>query len=455
MAVNPERVNELLEDFHNRTETIVNKYNLGHHGKGTGVSAIESVKTDFVNNTMSTFTLPNVSEDQIIAEMNVAIVQIESLAKQLSKQEAMTASAIGSAVTKQSPADSSVWNSLIMDAAERIEKICTMYADQINNMPKSLRARIDDDFAQVLDSINDNFNENASPSNANIVAVQVKNSLDAIERNLDEAATAVMKASIESIIQSKLTQVQEKEIALSSVEKGMTKAQRDGYQTIIREVRTMITDLGKSNYLVYDKVIRTQKIANIDHKLSILETIRVNAAGVSQSLSGYFGNTSKRRTNATPSIGGIGTTIGHDTSNISGGAKNFRNGIPPGFAGFAGTMTKSDIANKHDAGTAQSHIDAMHHYMSKGMSFEEAHNKANREGYTPASHDKNFGGGGQPFRVGGLGEIRDGDHEDEYIFPVLQSPLAKFGAYSAITVTTLTAILTIAIIGKRKLLGSA
>lgn len=455
MAVNPERINQLLEDFHNRSEALVDKYNLGHHGKGTALSAIEAVKADFVNATMATFSLPNVSEEQIIAEMNVAIVQIESLAKQLSKQEAMTASAIGSAAVKSAPADSSVWNSLIMDAAERIERICTMYADQINNMPKSLRARIDDDFSQLLDSINDNFNENPSPSHANIVAVQVKNSLDAIEKNLNEAATAVMKASIESIIQSKLTQVQEKEIALSSVEKGMTKAQRDAYQAIVREVRTMITELGKSNYLIYDKVIRAQKIANIDHKISILETIRVNAAGVAHSLSGYFGNTSKRQTNATASIGGVGTTIGHNTSNISGGAKNFRNGIPPGFSGFAGTMTKEDIAQKHDAGTAQSHIDAMHHYMSKGMSFEEAHNKANSHGYTPASHNKQFGGGGQPFRLSGLGEIREGDHEDEYIFPVLQSPVGRFAAYSGISVLTLTSILVIAMIGKRKLLGSA
>ena len=35
-------------------------------------------------------------------------------------------------------------------------------------------------------------------------------------------------------------------------------------------------------------------------------------------------------------------------------------------------MTKEDIANKHAPGTAKSHIDAMHHYMEGGMSFEES-----------------------------------------------------------------------------------
>jgi len=397
MAVNPDRANEILADFHQRVDGIVRKNGLDHHGKSSALASIEAMKADYVNTVMNTMTLPVTSEGELLSEMNVAIVQIERLAKQMATQESSQIAAIGSAVNKSAPADSRIWNNVIMDAASRIEKITTMFADQINNMPKALRARIDDDFAKVLDAINDNFNRDPSPGNANIVAAQVKNSLDAIEKDLTAAANAVMKASIESIVQQKMTEVQEKELALQSTESGMTKPQIDGYRRIVKEVRGMILELGNSNYLVYDKVIRNQKLANIDSKISILETLRVNSSGVAQSLSGYFGNTAKRVTRRTASINGIGTTLGMRSESIGAAAKNFRKGIPPGFAGFAGTMTKDNIANQHPPGTAQSHIDAMHHYMSKGMSFEDAHNKANREGYTPASHDKNFGGGAYPF----------------------------------------------------------
>lgn len=398
MAVNPDRVNEILADFHQKIEGIVRKNGLDHHGKSSALSSIDALKQDYVNTVMTTFTLPPTTEGELLSEMNATVVQIERLAREMAKQEASSIAAIGSVVNSPVPADSSMWNNVIMDAAGRIEKICTMYADQINNMPKALRARIDDDFAKVLDSINANFNRDPSPGNANIVTAQVKNSLDAIEKDLEAAANAVMKASIEAIVQEKMTNLQATEISLQSTESGMTKAQIDAYRAIVKETRQLILDLGKSNYLVYDKVIRNQKLANIDHKMSVLETIRVNSSGVAQSLSGYFGNTRKRPTRASSSINGIGTTLGHNTSHISGGAKNFRKGIPPGFAGFAGKMTKADIANKHPSGTAQSHIDAMHHYMESGMSFEEAHNKANKKGFTPASHGKSFGGGRHPFR---------------------------------------------------------
>ena len=397
MAVNPDRANEILADFHQRVDGIVRKNGLDHHGKSSALASVDAMKNDYVNTVMTTLTLPVTSEGELLSEMNVAPVQIERLAKQMAAQEATQIAAIGSAVNKSAPADSRIWNNVIMDAASRIEKISTMFADQINNMPKALRARIDDDFASVLDAINDNFNRDPSPGNANIVSAQVKNSLDAIEKDLTVAANAVMKASIESIVQQKMTEVQEKELALQSTEAGMTKPQIDGYRRIVNEVRKMILDLGNSNYLVYDKVIRNQKLANIDSKISILETLRVNSSGVAQSLSGYFGNTAKRGHGRTASINGIGSTIGMRSESIGAAAKNFRKGIPPGFAGFAGTMTKDNIANQHPPGTAQSHIDAMHHYMSKGMSFEDAHNKANREGYTTASHDKNFGGGAHPF----------------------------------------------------------
>ena len=50
--------------------------------------------------------------------------------------------------------------------------------------------------------------------------------------------------------------------------------------------------------------------------------------------------------------------------------------------------------------------------MSKGMSFEEARNRANAEGYTPQSHDKTSVV--VPTSVGGIGAIKEGDNPGDY-----------------------------------------
>lgn len=398
MAVNPEYANQLLSDFQDKVEGIIRTSGLEHHSGTTHLADIDAVKESYVQTVMNNFTLPHTSEGELQAEMNAALMQIKGMAREKSRRESAQIAGIGSTINKAAPADSSVWNAVVGDAGHRIDKMTKLYADQINNMPKTLRARIDDDLANVLDAINNAYNANPSPANADMVALQVKNSLDAIEKDLADASNALMKASIESVAHQKMTELQAKEIALQSVEKGMTRAQIDAYRALSKEVKSLVMELGQSNYLVYDKVIRGQKIANIDQKMAILETIRLNAAGVASSLSGYFGNSNLHGRRGTSAIGGIGSTLGMATPQISEAPQNFRNGIPPGFAGFAGTMSKADIANKHAPGTAQSHIDAMHHHMSKGMSFEDAHNKASAEGYTPKSHDKNFGGGAYPFR---------------------------------------------------------
>lgn len=397
MAVNPEYANQLLSDFQEKVEGIVRTNGLEHHMGTANLSDIDSVKDMYIETVMNTFTLPHTTEGELQAEMNIALVEIKRMARTKGKEEAAQIAGIGSTVNKMTAADSGAWNTVIGDAGHRIDKIVRMYADQINNMPKPLRARIDDDFAKVLDAINDAYNANPSPGNAQIVQAQVTASLDKIEKDLAEASNALLKASIESIAHQKMTQLQEKKFAIEAVESGMTRGQIDGYRALIKEIEKLIHELGKSNYLVYDKVIRNQKVANIDSKMAILETLRINAAGVSSSLSGYFGNSNSGRRGMT-AIGGVGTTLGMNTSQISAAAKNFRTGVPPGFAGFAGKMSREDIINKHPPGTATAHIDAMEHYMSKGMSFEEAHNRANAEGYTPQSHDKNFGGGAYPFR---------------------------------------------------------
>ena len=136
MAVNPDRANEILADFHQRVDGIVRKNGLDHHGKSNALASVDAMKNDYVNTVMSTLTLPVTSEGELLSEMNVALVQIERLTKQIATQEATQIAAIGSAVNKSVPADSRMWNNVIMDTASRIEKISTMFADQINNMPK-------------------------------------------------------------------------------------------------------------------------------------------------------------------------------------------------------------------------------------------------------------------------------------------------------------------------------
>jgi len=383
-----------MSDFQDKVSGIIRTNGLEHHSNTSNLASIESIKNQYLQTAMSAFTLPATTEGELLAEMDATLMEITRLAKAQAKGEAAQIAAIGAAVNKGSPADSSVWNGIVSDTAHRIDKITKMYADQINNMPKSLRARIDDDFAKVLDAINSAFNADPSPGNAASIKLQIANSLQSIEKDLAEASRAVLKASIEHIAHQKMTELQEKEMVMMSVERGMTRGQIDASRTLVKEIKTLILDFGKSNFLIYDKIIRNQKIQIIDHKLSVLETLRVNASGVSQSLSGYYGNTSNRRVSGTRSIGGIGTTLGHNTSSIGGHQKNFRNGVPPGFAGFSGKMTEDDIANKHPPGTSKAHIKAMKQYMDQGMSFDAAHNKVNAAGLTPT----NIGGGGSPFR---------------------------------------------------------
>ena len=56
------------------------------------------------------------------------------------------------------------------------------------------------------------------------------------------------------------------------------------------------------------------------------------------------------------------------------------NGGLSGFHGF-GSMTKSQIRDKHPKGTKKGHIDRMHHHMQKGIEFGPAHDLATKEGF--------------------------------------------------------------------------
>ena len=78
-----------------------------------------------------------------------------------------------------------------------------------------------------------------------------------------------------------------------------------------------------------------------------------------------------------------------------------------GIAGL-GSMARSMIADKHPKGTNKAHIDVMKTYMDKGMSFEEAHNAANKAGFLPKGEAKNCGCGKNPCKTYGSQNTNNG-----------------------------------------------
>ena len=95
----------------------------------------------------------------------------------------------------------------------------------------------------------------------------------------------------------------------------------------------MINELTKSNYLVYDKAIRAQKLQVIDGKLKLLENIRINATTKMQTLQGYFGNTGRRSSSKRYSSG---SSLGAGITPMIAKPKSAFKTKPPGFAGYSG-----------------------------------------------------------------------------------------------------------------------
>ena len=397
MAVAPERVSEIVAQFHESVDNIISISDLDYHRGTTEMSAIQQAVNRFVGKVENNFTREETTEAMINAAKDDSIVEIEAIAQKMSKAATFYLQGLGSAASPRLAADSKAWNTIIMDAASEIDKLGKLHEGIISNMPKILQERLDQDLANVLESINKEFNNDPSINNATRVAAQVRASLATINKHMEELGNATMKANVENIVQSKMTELQEKQIALSSAEAGMTAPQAKAWKPLSEEAKNLILALGKSNYLVYDKTIRKQKIAVIDQKLSLLETIRVNAVEVGQSLSGYYGSSGSRRVNGRGSIGGVGTSLGVVMSNPQ-ESSNFINGIPPGFAGYVGTIGRGNILKQLPDGVAKAHVDAVEYFTSRGMSLEKATQRAIAEGYTPHSYGKSFsfGGGRRP-----------------------------------------------------------
>ena len=98
MAVNPDRVNEILSDFQDRVSGLIKKSGLEHHQGTTNLAEVESVKSSFTNKVMETFTFPTTTEGEIEAEMMAALDSVEGIISRLANKESSQLAAIGSIV---------------------------------------------------------------------------------------------------------------------------------------------------------------------------------------------------------------------------------------------------------------------------------------------------------------------------------------------------------------------
>ena len=157
---------------------------------------------------------------------------------------------------------------MIGDAGHRIDKIVTMY-DQINNILSHCEQE------STMISLNHRLNQRRLQRKSiwkqrRDGFLQVKTPLDKIEKDLSEASQALLKASGVNRPQENDSAPRKDVRSLQSVEPGM-RDKSTLTESSPKKSKDSSRELGTSNYLIYDKVIRGQKIANIDHKCRSLK----------------------------------------------------------------------------------------------------------------------------------------------------------------------------------------
>jgi len=333
MAVDTVRVNEILSDVNQRVKVLIEDADLADAMGSSTLDPIQRIVNEFTTLVTDSFPLPDTSEGMLQAEADDAINQASLIINQISSKRSSHLAGMLSGIGAIAPADSPVWNELISTTGGEVDRIARVYGDQVANMPKALRNRLDTDLAKVLDSISQSFKNDPSPNNADRVRKQVTNALMIIEKELESALKATLSASIQSLASQKMTKLQELEMGLVGAERGMEKGQRQMWRTIAQETKALIVGLTQSNYLVYDKVVRAQKLKAIDQKLGLLDNIRVNASTKMNTLDGFFGHTGHRTSRKTYSAGSsLGS--GYVQPNVT--PRSAFKRTPPGFAGFAG-----------------------------------------------------------------------------------------------------------------------
>ena len=340
MAVDTGKVNSILADVNERIKATVESADLSD-AMGTNVlDPVQKMVNDFTTMVTDAFARPETTEGMLLAEADDVVNQATRVITQISENRTSQLDGMISGLGSLTPADSPMWNQIITNAGSEVDRIARVYGQQVANMPKALRSRLDTDLAKVLDAISIGYNNDPSPNNAESIKVQVTNSIMKIEKDLKMAVNASLAASIQNIAAQKMTRLQEIEMGLVSSERGMEKAQRGMWRGISAETKTLIQALTKSNYLVYDKVIRAQKISVIDKKLGLLENLRVNSSTKMNTLDGYFGGGGHRRHNKTHSSG---SSLGTGPAPMHATPKSAFKQKPPGFAGYAGKRGGGDF----------------------------------------------------------------------------------------------------------------
>ncbi len=333
MAVDTGKVNNIIADVNERIKATVESAGLSDAMGTSLLDPVQKMVNEFTTMVTDVFSRPETTEGMLLAEADDVVNQATRVITQIASNRSSQLNGMISGLGALTPADSPTWNSIISNAGSEVDRIARVYGQQVANMPKALRDRLDTDLASVLDSINIAYNNDPSPNNAESVRTQVTNSIMTIEKDLKAAVNASLAASIQNIAQQKMTRLQEIELGLVSSERGMEKAQRGMWRGIATETKSLIQALTKSNYLVYDKVIRAQKISVIDKKLGLLENLRVNASTKMNTLDGYFGGGGHRRHNKVYSPG---SSLGTGPTEMNATPKSAFKQKPPGFAGYAG-----------------------------------------------------------------------------------------------------------------------
>jgi len=340
MAVDTGKVNSILADVNERVKATIDDADLSDAMGTSALDPVQKMVNQFTTMVTDVFSRPETTEGMLMAEADDVINQTSLVISQIADKRNTQLSGLISGLGSITPADSPVWNSIISTTGSEVDRIARVYGQQVANMPKALRDRLDADLAKVLDSINMAFDKDPSPNNAESLRTQVTNALMVIEKDLKMAVDASLSASIQNIAAQKMTRLQELEMALVSTERGMEKAQRGMWRGIAGEVKSLIQALTQSNFLVYDRVIRSQKLKVIDQKLALLENLRVNSSTKMNTLDGYFGGGGHRRHSKTYSGG---SSLGTGYKQMTATPKRVFKQKPPGFAGFAGKRGGGDF----------------------------------------------------------------------------------------------------------------
>jgi hypothetical protein len=341
MAVDTAKVNSILADVNERIRATIDNAGLSDSMGTNLLDPVQKMVNDFTTMATDVFSRPETTEGMLLAEADDVVNQVSLVVAQIAEKRSNQLHGMISGIGSITPADSPIWNDIISNAGSEVDRIARVYGQQVANMPKALRDRLDADLAKVLDSISIAFNKDPSPNNAESIRAQITNTLMVIEKDLKMAVNASLSASIQNIAAQKMTRLQELELALVSSERGMEKAQRGMWRGIAAETKSLIQGLTKSNFLVYDRVIRKQKLSVIDKKLGLLENLRVNSSTKMNTLDGYFGGGGHRRHNKTHSNGSSLGSTGYQVMTAT-PKSSFRQ-KPPGFAGYAGKRGGGDF----------------------------------------------------------------------------------------------------------------